>query len=107
MHILKSDSREHLLTSNLGPNKKPNFTCCDHNDVTLGSSAVFQYSVLPGLALVVRLMDANNPTTGSTGTTKTRGFPSPPHDRFGFSSMGSEISRQNGNRPIRSQACTF
>jgi hypothetical protein len=79
---------EHLLSSNPGPNKKPNFTCCDHNDVTLGSSAVFQYQVLPGLELVIHLMEANNPTTGSTGTTKTRGFPSPPYDGFGFLQHG-------------------
>ena len=41
-------------------------------------------------------METNNPTIGSTRTTKTRGFPSPPYDGFGFSAMGLRISRQNG-----------
>ena len=86
--------------------KAPSSTFGDLHDVTFGSSAVFQYPVLLGLELVEDLMEANNPTHRSATTIKTRGFPSPAYDGFGFSSIRFEISRQNGNRPIRSKACT-
>jgi len=91
---------DHLRSSAPSRNKKPNFTCCDLNDVTLGSSAI----------LFVQKSKERAEKTSRTSQKKlseTRGFPSPPYDGFGFSSIRFEISRQNAKRSIRSKACTF
>jgi hypothetical protein len=63
-------------------NKKPNFTYCDFNDVTFGSSAIF----------FVQNLKETAEKTGRRSQMKlseTRGFPSPPHDGFGF--VGAQV----------------
>ena len=47
-------------------------------------------------------MEAHNPETASTKTTKTRDFPSPPLDGFGF--IGRQYETPDRTRPIPSGA---
>jgi hypothetical protein len=56
--------------------KKPSITLGDLNDVTLGSSAVFEKQIPQE--------EAKNPEAGSESSIETRGFPSPFRNGFGF-----------------------
>ena len=70
MHILRGFSIVQI-PANRAIDKKPNFTYCDLHDVTLGSPAIFP-------------KEEKTLKEGQRGNIKTRGFPSPSHDGFGF-----------------------